>query len=179
MKHQENDFKFNTIERIGFYSKIIKDLNIKYWVNLAYQYQKNYPISVHKSNEGGYQSESYLNKLPPFLPLVRLLQTTIDRVNPNHHNVINSLWLNISPPLSYNAIHSHTINGEEAFSGVIYLQTPPKSGDINFYYSTNINKFISYNPSPQEILLFPNNLLHSVDPNFSQKDRISIAFNFN
>ena len=174
MKQQENKFNFNVIERIGYYNTFIETLDLKYWINLIYNYQKHHPISVHKSNAGGYQSESYLDKLTPFLPLVRLLQTTIDLINPNHHNVINSLWLNISPPLSYNNVHSH---GSESLSGVLYFQTPPKSGCIEFYSPLDFNSALRHQPQPKEMILFPQNLYHSVEPNLSQEDRISIAFN--
>ena len=71
---QENKFRFNSIEHIGFYNGIIDELNLEYWINLVYQYQKENPISVLKSNAGGWQSRSDLHINPPFLPLVRLLQ---------------------------------------------------------------------------------------------------------
>lgn len=177
MKQQENDFKFNSIEHIGFFNKIINELNLEYWINLVYQYQKENPISVLKSNAGGWQSKDNLNHFPPFLPLVRLLQNNIDLIEPYKNNVISSLWVNISPPLSYNRFHNHSINDDNSLSGVLYLKTPLKSGDINFYPSLDTNHPYSYSPTPKELLIFRQKLIHSVSPNFSQDDRISIAFN--
>ena len=45
---------------------------------------------------------------------------------------------------------------------------------------TNIgaNKSCSYTPEPTKILIFKSNLLHMVEMNLSNSDRISIAMNF-
>jgi len=178
MKQQENNFKFITIDHIGVYKLTLTDLDIKYWTDLVYAYQKDHPISVSKSNSNGYQSLDNLNLLKPFFPLVQLIQNTLNTITHPHINHMVNLWLNISPPLSYNHTHHHSSTFKDSLSGVIYLQTPPKSGDIIFHKSSDLNNGITLTPQPQEILFFPQSVYHSVNLNLSEGDRISLAFNF-
>ena len=101
-------------------------------------------------------------------------------------------WFNIAEPGNYQEYHSHP---NMHFSAVYYVDTPPKSGNIVF---RNIEQIVdsytiptvpvltkpaafkscSYQPEPMLLLVFKSNLQHMVEKNFSNKDRISIAMNF-
>ena len=102
---------------------------------------------------------------------------------------ITQSWINCNPPGTSHHKHSHT---NSILSGVIYLQTDNKTGDINFYrpgihdaiISHTVSKFEKYNceffhfqPKNDQLFLFPSNLVHSVNPNNSIQDRISLSFN--
>lgn len=98
-------------------------------------------------------------------------------------------WLNFNPTSSIHEKHFHT---NSILSGVIYIKTDDKTGNINFHtpfekFNMIRNKIITYNdynfehvyftPEPCQLFLFPSFLSHSVDKNKSEVTRISLAFN--
>jgi uncharacterized protein (TIGR02466 family) len=89
--------------------------------------------------------------------------------------------------------HSHV---NSLFSGVLYLKAAEETGQITFHkYQKYLNfssptislEFSEQNifnsstwsitPIENQIIIFPSNLMHSVDINNSKDDRISVAFN--
>lgn len=91
---------------------------------------------------------------------------------------LNNYWFNISPPGASNEKHNHSNpdNPSLGASGVLYLSTPKNSGNIIFHSLDSDSLEIV--PKKGYLLLFPINLDHSVQENFSTLDRISIAFNY-
>jgi len=101
-----------------------------------------------------------------------------------------SYWFNINKKFNYNIAHAH---GGSYLSGVFYFKVPKNSGDIFFMRPDNIALFIpfkdfnplngssyAHKPKPNELIIFPSHLYHSVDQNLSDEDddeRISMAFN--
>lgn len=102
---------------------------------------------------------------------------------------LDSLWINISKPGSFQETHKHTAHLKTVlFSGVFYIEVKEDSGDLvltNPLESLLINMLPSstnlpfYNITPQNnlLILFPSWLDHRVDMNKSNTDRISISFN--
>lgn len=105
---------------------------------------------------------------------------------------IENMWINVSKQYSYNDYHSH-LNSD--YSGCLYIKCQENSGSIQFnphlnnntdwmnfltskYRSkTKINPSAQFNPQEGMILLFPSYLMHKVNTNLLDEDRISIAFN--
>jgi uncharacterized protein (TIGR02466 family) len=102
-----------------------------------------------------------------------------------------NFWFNIAAPESYQEYHNHPNNH---FSVVYYIQTPPKCGNIVFRshdsfsdmytlpienYNENSYKTCFYTPYESMLIIFKSNILHMVEKNKSDSDRISIAMNFN
>ncbi len=96
-------------------------------------------------------------------------------------------WANVNEKNSWNRPHLH--NGCW-YSGVLYLKADGNEG--NFEAIDKDAKVVSDFPSNQrcrtsfaleprvgDIHLFPSGLMHMVEPNFTDKDRISISFNMN
>ena len=102
-------------------------------------------------------------------------------------------WLNINPKYSSHDIHQHY---GSIVSGVLYLETSEKCGDLVFYdpikerqqarshfkkYETNddghYESTINCKPIVGNLIMFESWVSHSVDVNMSDKTRISIAFN--
>jgi uncharacterized protein (TIGR02466 family) len=103
-------------------------------------------------------------------------------------------WANVHPPGSYHTRHIHPATTH--LSGVYYIQAPEHCGDIVFH---DLPRFLGlwgaapkpleltyYNASsfpvrPEEGLcvLFPGYVMHEVETNRSESDRIGIAFNIN
>jgi uncharacterized protein (TIGR02466 family) len=99
-------------------------------------------------------------------------------------------WANINPKYASNKIHDHA---NCLFSGVYYVQTPPDCGSLMFYdprdartfYKPLVPNFTMYTADAVAhaaetglLLIFPSWLRHGVEPNLSDKERISISFNY-
>ena len=99
-------------------------------------------------------------------------------------------WVNINKKGGFNSIHTH---GRFHISGVYYVKQPAvKSGqsgmiefvnsrfDHHIYQELNANAFapkVSMRPKAGEMIVFPSTLLHSVYPNDTEEERITIAWN--
>jgi hypothetical protein len=173
---QENDLTYTSLINLGIWSGHLPNLNVKDLINNLYNIKSTLP-SVSKSNKGGYQTEGNLCFNPNFFSLVNTLNQLIINLTSNPNAKIFNMWGNISSFTNYNSIHTHG-NNLKGFSGVVYLQIPKNSGGILFHNPININDQITYTLKEKEILIFPAILPHSVEPNLSQEDRISISFNY-
>jgi uncharacterized protein (TIGR02466 family) len=96
-------------------------------------------------------------------------------------------WGNIHEKGGYNKLHIHR---EAILSGVFYLSRPDDSGSIVFHdprpgtlfsrpFGLGVNKWSELRMSPPTgtMMLFPNWMEHSVEPNLSDQRRYSIAIN--
>jgi uncharacterized protein (TIGR02466 family) len=148
---------------------------------------------VRRTNVGGYQSEIDFFASEECRPLVERLDQAVAAVRDVLHVkqplVIGSGWVNINRKGNFNARHIHP---RAYLSGVYYLQGGDESGEIVFH-SPLIAKemtdpdfddpppFLSdiafYRPAPGRCLIFPAWLEHSVFPNRTDDDRISVSFN--
>ena len=122
--------------------------------------------TIQKSVEEYYNSWNYENSLNLFLERV---------------------WVNVASPKAYQETHSHY---KALFSGVLYIDVDKDSGDICFLNPLGTESILMENPktlrhdyriTPQNglLLIFPGWLDHSVFPNNTSKNRISISFNIN
>jgi uncharacterized protein (TIGR02466 family) len=99
-------------------------------------------------------------------------------------------WFNVAAPGSYQEYHIHA---KSHFSLIYYVKTKPKCGNIVFQSSESLvdmfpllpeepsyasYKTCFYTPVDSMLLIFRSNLLHMVEKNLSNEDRISIAMNF-
>lgn len=100
---------------------------------------------------------------------------------------ITQCWLNINRPGDRHHRHHHP---NSYVSGVYYLDASPDCGAITFHRPGLVElepartrgttfTFDQWKETPRsgQLLLFPSRLEHSVDPNLSSKDRLSISFN--
>jgi uncharacterized protein (TIGR02466 family) len=102
---------------------------------------------------------------------------------------ITGCWANLNPPGAAHRMHSHPNN---FLSGVYYVRTQDGADTINFHdprvqtsiirppvtelTAANTDQVV-VKVSPGTLLLFPAYLVHSVGPNESDAERISISFN--
>ena len=149
---------------------------------------KDSSIGRSASNSGGgWQSEDSPVEFKQFVEdLVQSMEIFV-------HCRIENWWVNVNPPGAYNKQHVHP---ESQMSGVVWFKCPPASGCLTFpnpfaYTQSNFilkfpkdfrDKYMIYHtkdhqPQEGEIIVFPSDLYHGVDPNQSNQDRISLAFN--
>lgn len=172
------------------------DIDIKSIIDYAYGLKKT-SQSRSRTNRGGWQSD-LLDEHKELQPLILEINKRLNALreiinfNDNIDLKIESLWININSPYSYNARHIHP---GSYMSGCFYIKVPEKSGNIVFkhpafnlmfmnnsddiFSSYNEVNSLSYSVLPQEkkLLLFPGWIEHEVEQNLSNEDRISIAFN--
>ena len=148
-----------------------------------------------KSNPTGFQSSD--------LKLDDVFKEVVDGMGPslesffNQYKINKSLklsnfWFNINGYKDYNKPHDHPCC---LISGVFFIDVNKNSGDIVFHnpqhpglYDKGLSSVSEYNtfnsqtwhisPTKNLLILFPSWLFHSVEPNLSKKNRISISFNF-
>lgn len=141
---------------------------------------ENSEESKTKSNFGGFQSRDNLNEEAIFQELVETLTITANN-SLKRKVVLNEMWANVNRFKDYNATHVHG----GYVSGVFYLQTPEKCGNLvlcNPNVRSDMTKFRADNyiiePIQSACILFPSWLEHYVEPNLSDEPRISLSFNF-
>lgn len=162
----------------------------------AYHLEKN-SSGRNVSNYGGWQSDDlYVTD-----NTLHELKTTIEKnyfgklyeicsLKDNFELVMDNFWFNINRKHNFNKNHNH----RGLYSGVYYIKTPKNCGKIQFTNPTDTDiwglneqttkswnhfnsKIWEVTPEEGKIVLFPSWLYHSVLPNESLEDRISIAFN--
>jgi uncharacterized protein (TIGR02466 family) len=151
---------------------------------------------VNLSNIGGWHSSNLEGK---HIKLQNLFDQIIEKGNIfakkiGKKNKINitKIWININNYKDYNQSHFHA---NCFLSGVYYVNIFEKTGNIIFdnpaqdlidsnWDNTDINSFTTVNsstysliPNTGDLVLFPSWLKHRVEPNMTDKERVSISFN--
>jgi uncharacterized protein (TIGR02466 family) len=141
-----------------------------------------------------WQSSHGLHQLEAFAGLVMAIDAAVARVAEflelgTADYEITGCWANVAPPGAWHRMHSHPNN---FLSGVYYVQLPEGAKTINFHdprpqtgilrppvtalTACNTDQVV-VKVAPGTLLVFPAWLPHSVDPNASGENRISVSFN--
>mgnify|MGYP001301652196 CR=1 FL=1 len=110
-------------------------------------------------------------------------QTGLPKLN------VQNVWMNINSPGAYNHLHNHA---GSILSGVYYVKSQPEQGNIFFERGDDAEYFLppieeanyftstatTYKATTGAIYIFPGWLKHSVQPNLTADDRLSISFNY-
>jgi uncharacterized protein (TIGR02466 family) len=165
-------------------------------IEWIYSYQKT-TESVSHSNRGGWQSPSNFHLDKSFSEFKNyILNNSYQSLQ--HYNCnfcLSNMWININKKRDYNICHDHP---NSILSGVFWIDVPDNSGRLVFrspnYFIENllldnvteeVKKTYNYShtfeffPKEGTVVLFPSHLLHHVEMNETDQDRISIAFNLN
>lgn len=154
--------------------------------------------SRKRSNAGGFQSNdlNFLNEksLQPFIKDLIKNTKKFSKVlsfKNDSEPFIDNLWININDYKDFNYPHIHPTS---ILSGAFYINVPKNSGNIVFHNSASdlmyplsyigVDSYNQFNsstwwikPENNLLILFPSWLKHHVEPNLSNKKRISISFN--
>jgi len=149
-----------------------------------------------KTNAGGWHSKTDMNKKEEYNPLTKELFNMQDEIYKKEHlslkPVLGNMWANVNYPGCFNRPHIHP---NSLFSGVYFVKTPQKSGNLMVYdprpgiqmAMPNRKKGalppeswreVHYEPVAGRCVMFPSWLWHEVKPNESNDTRISVSFNF-
>jgi uncharacterized protein (TIGR02466 family) len=183
----------------GFFPTIIYAEDFKLDTNQMaqniIQWSKEDP-GVTKTNRNGWHSTTEMHKKPEYKPLVDELFKMVHQVFKEEfldgQPVLGNMWANVNPPGGYNMPHVHP---NALFSGVYYIKTPPNSGRlicndprpglqtcmpnrIKGQLPKHLWREIHLQPQENRAVMFHSWLWHTVEPNMSNENRISISFNF-
>ena len=164
---------------------------------LCQQERRKNSKGVIKSNLGGWQSDNIIYPDSPFFFLQDIekicQEVAKDVLKINKSVFLNNAWININQKNDLNQVHTHPNN---ILSGVYYVKTPEKCGNIIFRHpgfdmmerdwedivsDSDHNVYNSdtwWLPAKANTLyIFPSWIKHLVGPNMSDDERISISFN--
>jgi uncharacterized protein (TIGR02466 family) len=153
-----------------------------------------------KSNRGGWHSKGNLfdQDAPCFATLRTVAKTSVfevtrkvtGKVDPETLSLKLFGWMNINPPRSFNAPHTHP---GAHWSGVYYVSQPAveegtsgmiefidNRADLSHWRLLQASAFRAkkrIRPKAGELVLFPSYLTHWVYPNETSEERVTIAFN--
>ena len=151
---------------------------------------------VSKTNAGGWHSSTDMNQKEKYNPLTielfNMQEEIYQKENLSRKPVLGNMWANINYPGNSNRPHLHP---NSLFSGVYWIKTPLKSGNLMLYdprpgvHTTMPNRKegklpsqlwreIHYEPKAGRCIMFPAWMWHEVKPNESNDTRISVSFNF-
>ncbi len=151
------------------------------------------PLADLKSGES-WQSGHELHELERFQELVHCIneaaESVLEYLKIGHETfMITGCWVNVSAPGAGHRVHDHPNN---YLSGVYYARTRQGANTINFLdprrqaaiIRSPITELTAENTEQVVVsvkdgvlLMFPAWLQHSVDPNRSDRVRISVGFN--
>lgn len=144
--------------------------------NSVYSVEQSYP-ELHLKKE----IKPLCDKI---VDVVKQLSNEVLFFNSEYNVEITAMWANIQKPHTYFGRHRYHNN---MFSGVFYVTggTPIKFWNpVDSQFKPTINEYNQFNsasntqPATKDaLIIFPAYLDHSVEPNSSDKDRVSISFN--
>ena len=147
------------------------------------------------SNLGGWQSNNLRIGDNPILDRFMVcVQSYVDLISKRFNTPMSivNYWINVNRQGNSNAYHAHP---NSLYSGVVYLDASPDQGRISFYppnsdstifayhtleFNSYIDETLSYifiKPETNRVIFFPSHVHHSVEPNPTNRSRISFAFN--
>ena len=177
------------IFKTSIYKTSIKNIDYKnYFIELLNN-QRKLNNCTFISNVGGFQSQS-LNTIDETIKENLFVKPTLEYIkqfNRNYKIELSNFWINSNNKNDYNLMHNHS---GANISGVYYIQVPENSGRIVFQNGdltkmSSINQFDDINfharyfvpINEYDLILFSSDTLHFTEPNRSNDERISIAFN--
>jgi len=179
------------IFKTSIYKTSIKNIDYKnYFIDLLNN-QRLLNNGNSLSNVGGFQSQS-LNIIDENIKQNLFIKPALEYIkqfNRNYKIELANFWINSNNKNDYNLLHSHS---ECNISGVYYIQAPENSGRIVFQ-NGDLTKMSSKNQfcfddanfysryfipvNDYDLILFASDTFHYAEPNRSNDERISVAFN--
>ncbi|CAN1209279.1 TIGR02466 family protein [Tumidithrix helvetica PCC 7403] len=151
---------------------------------------------VSWSNSLGWHSVDNLHQNLQFKPLMDIVLTNaIEVANclawdlSKYAVTVNNCWALVNRQFSSNFVHNHP---NSLLSGAYYVRAAENCGGLFFRDPREIAHLtmpplteltpwtlqkVTYKPIAGRMIIFPSWLLHGVDPNLSEEDRVTVSFN--
>lgn len=154
------------------------------------------PVGRQISNAySGWQSNDGVETRPAWVKMMRVIKDKMNQdvipfngVDPRKIQLsVGNAWANINDFGAWNKPHLH--NGCW-YSGSVYLHADGDEGHLiaintdhkvvsDFPPTTRHVDSHAFSPIPGSLYMFPSGMMHMVEPNQTNKDRYSVAFNSN
>lgn len=188
-----------------FYKDIQNSVDInKDLISKLYDWKKKDAKGIVRSNHAGWHSAVDMHQRIEYKNIVKEVFNFAKEVftQEGYHKesfpIVDNMWANISQTYAYNRCHNHP---GCLWSGVYYVQTPKRCGNIIFkdpkIQSLQLRPFIDktidnenrqkyfkhqwdsvhYEARAGRMILFPAYVEHEVEQNLANEDRISLSFN--
>ena len=160
------------------------------------KWKQNDPEGKKRTNVNGWHSKTDMNQKEEYNVLTKELFAMQDEIFAKElltqKPVLGNMWANVNYPGGYNRPHLHP---NSLFSGVYWIKTPMKSGNLMLYdpkpgsqmtmpnrkegkLPPELWREVHYEPVAGRAIMFPSWLWHEVRTNESNDTRISVSFNF-
>lgn len=184
----------------------VPDINNSILLDYAYneyeksgrQMRRNHSDTEQKKHTNWSSEDLPLQEIPELLKLYQYLHVqaseALQEFSPKQgvRLFAGPTWFNINPKGSSVAPHQHP---GCVLAGVYYLQANGNSAKLRFMHPDKVTSWIytpfyyqqrtdytnplhTVDPTVGKFVMFPGNLMHYVDANEDDTDRVSIAFNF-
>ena len=172
-----------------------KDFKKNKSIDFCYAEKKQNPKGLKRSNRGGWHSRVInINEDNPISShLKNGLGKSVFTTLSQKLSVHVEYWIMINSPNTYNCSHTHP---NSHLSGVFWIQASEKSGDLKFINPSNFQAYVElhsyveafkldtnayeaykYNPTEGKMVTFSSHVIHEVENNESNKDRIAVSYN--
>ena len=152
-------------------------------------------VGLNKTNRNGWHSTTDMHTRLEFKELVDVLYQMqfeiYQKENLAGEPFLGNMWANLNYPGGSNAMHIHP---NSLWSGAYYVAAESTSGNIYFEdpravslmtmprrtteQPVNERRIIDSLPQAGRLIMFPSWVNHGVRENLSDKNRISVSFNF-
>ena len=135
----------------------------------------------HIKDSNPWQSNRDLQDDMAFIDLSREINKAVDEIFKSGCKILQ-MWGSIYEKGQYNNIHNHpplntSYHENPLWVGVYYLKTENDTGGLNIHSPVNVSNRETFYPETGDLYIFNSATYHSVHPNESKEDRISVAFN--
>ena len=165
----------------------IKSIDLNPLIDYAYHLKKLGIGEIgRKSSVNGFQTKEIYEVddilIPLFNQISDIAYTNCKEIVGLTELQLGYYWININGNGSYNEKHHHmgikpNSKKQSILSGVFFLNIP--DGDSgNIVFSVKDKSEVSIKPENGDLLLFPPAMIHRVESNNTNEERISIAFNY-
>lgn len=165
----------------------IKSIDLNPLIDYAYHLKESGIGEVgRKSSVNGFQTKEIYDVddilIPLFNQISNIAYTNCKDIIGLMELQLGYYWININGNGSYNEKHHHMGSNpnskkQSILSGVFYLNIP--YGDSgNIVFSVKDKSEVSIKPENGDLLLFSPAMIHRVESNNTNEERISIAFNY-
>lgn len=172
-----------------------KDFKKNKLIDFCYAEKEQNPIGLKRSNRGGWHSRVInINEDNPISShLKNGLGKSVFTTLSQKLSVHVEYWIMINSPNTYNCSHTHP---NSHLSGVFWIQASEKSGDLKFINPSNFQAYVElhsyveafkldtnayeaykYNPTEGKMVTFSSHVIHEVENNKSNEDRIAVSYN--
>ena len=172
-----------------------KDFKKNKLIDFCYAEKEQNPKGLKRSNRGGWHSRVInINEDNPISShLKNGLGKSVFTTLSQKLSVHVEYWIMINSPNTYNCSHTHP---NSHLSGVFWIQASEKSGNLKFINPSNFQAYVElhsyvepfkldtnayeaykYIPTEGKMVTFSSHVVHEVENNESNKDRIAVSYN--